>query len=146
MISHAEFYRVGPVAVFGVSAARRGFGVAAYKELKKAGIETFALNPKGGQLDGVPIYAKMADLPAHPQAAVILTREAGALQAVEECKSNGVRWVWLQGGSDTPAVRQRCFDLSLEFLRGQCVLMHLGGFPHSLHRFFHDLFTHSRSS
>lgn len=137
-----EFFDLQPLAIFGVSSSRgnNSFGVVAFKELNKLGIRCFAINPKGGQVDGQPIYPSLAELPEKPRAGVILTKGAGALAAVEESARQGLEWVWLQGQSDKPEVRRRCEELGIKTMRGQCVLMRRGRFPHSPHRFFHDLF------
>ncbi|HEX7345122.1 MAG TPA: CoA-binding protein [bacterium] len=133
-----------PLAVVGVSSTGQGFGTIALKELRKAGIEAYAVNPKGGEWKGERLYESLRMLPKSAQAAVILTRGAGALKAVDECAQAGVKSVWLQGGSNTAEIRKRCSELKLEALHGECVLMRVSGFPHSLHRFFHDLFSRRR--
>lgn len=138
-MTETEFLSLQPLAVFGVSSVGRGFGAAAYKELQKAGIKAYPINPKGGALDGQKIYSDMGELPEAARAGVILTRGLNAIRAVEECALHHLKCVWLQGGSDTPQVRRRCEELRLKMLHGQCILLRPGRFPHSLHRFFHDL-------
>ncbi len=138
------FYSRQPLALFGVSSKGRGFGAEAFKELIKQGIKTFALNPKGGSVFGQTLYPSLKELPEPVGAAVILTKGQGAISAVEECSRHNLEWIWLQGGSDTTEVRQICAELGLKTVRGACILMRHGKFPHSLHRFFHDLLHKSK--
>lgn len=136
-----QFYEMQPIAVFGVSSMGRGFGALAFKELLKAGIHCYAVNPKGGVAAGEVVYPALRELPEAAKSAVILIREEGALQAVEECSRHHVTHVWLQGGSDTAEVRRICGELKIEVVRGECILLRKGGFPHNIHRFFRDLFS-----
>lgn len=136
-----QFYELQPIAVFGVSSKGRGFGASAFKELLKAGIHCYAVNPKGGVAAGNIVFPSLRELPEAAKSAVILTRETGALQAVEECSRHDVKYVWLQGGSDTAEVRRLCGELKMEVVRGGCIILRKGGFPHSIHRFLHDLFS-----
>ncbi|RJP78270.1 MAG: CoA-binding protein [Candidatus Zixiibacteriota bacterium] len=140
MITVDEFYQKQPLAIFGVSSTGKRFGAAAWKDLNKAGIRALAVNPKGGTVNGQPIYPSLKDLPEPAGAAVILTKGDNALQALEECAAAGLKYVWLQDDSDTPQTRAACQRLGLEPLRGRCILLRHGGFPHSLHRFFDKLF------
>ncbi len=135
-----QFYELQPIAIFGVSSRGRGFGAFAFKELLKAGIRCYAVNPKGGAAAGNIVFTSLRELPETAKSAVILTREEGALQAVKECSRHNVTHVWLQGGSDTAEVRRLCGELNVEVVRGDCILLRKGGFPHSIHRFFRDLF------
>lgn len=141
-----QFYQLQPIAVFGVSSRRKNFGAAVYKELVKAGIKTYMVNPKGGELEGQKICPSLADITESIKAAVILTKGQGALSAIEECARNNVHNAWLQGGSNTAEVRKRCDELGLTRTGGHCILLRSGRFPHSLHRFFHDLFNHTQKS
>jgi len=143
-MTQADYQHLQPLAVFGVSSRGQGFGALAFKELRKAGIEAYAVNPKGGQWRGEKLFTAIRELPKPPQAAIILIKGMGAITAVEEAAANGVKKIWLQGGSDSPEIRERCAGLGLETLRGECILMRAGGFPHNLHRLIHDLLARKR--
>jgi len=140
-MTQINIHEFQPVAVFGVSSRGQGFGTIALRELRKAGIEAYAVNPKGGEWKDIRLFRGLKDIPKIVKVSVILTKGKGALQAVEESAAHGVKWAWLQGGSNTPEIRKRCIELGLEARHGECVLMRLSGFPHSLHRFFYDLFS-----
>ena len=143
-MTQADYHHLQPLAVFGVSSRGQGFGALAFKELRKNGIEAFAVNPKGGQWNGETLFTGLKELPKPALAAIILTKGMGAMAAIEEAAANGVKKVWLQGGSDSPEIRERCAGLGLETLRGECILMRAGGFPHNLHRLIHDLWARKR--
>lgn len=135
-----EFYNLQPLAIFGVSSQGKGFGASVFQELMKVGVKSYPINPRGGMVQGQPIYNSLKALPEPALSAVVLTKGDGAVQAIEECSRHNLEWVWLQGGSDTDEVRRLCSELGLKTLRGDCILLRKGRFPHSLHRFFHDLF------
>ena len=139
-----DLHYLQPLAIFGVSSRGQGFGALAFRELRKAGIEAYAVNPKGGQWNGETLFTGLQELPKPPLAAIILIKGMGAITAVEEAAANGVKKIWLQGGSDSPEIRERCAGLGLETLRGECILMRSGGFPHNLHRLIHDFLARKR--
>jgi len=135
-----QFYDLQPLAIIGVSSQGRGFGAGAYLELKAVGVNVYAINPRGGLVKGDKIYPTLKEVPEPIKAAVVLTKGENALAAIEECSRENVEWVWLQGGSDTPEVKKLCDDLEIKRMTGNCILLRKGRFPHSIHRFFNDLF------
>ncbi len=135
-----QFYELQPLAIFGVSSRGKGFGADVYKELTKVGVKAFPVNPKGGVVLGHEIYRSLGEAPEKMRAAVILTKGQGAVAVVEECSRGEIEWVWLQGGSNTAEVRRLCEELDIKYLNKTCILLRKGRFPHSLHRFFYDLF------
>jgi predicted CoA-binding protein len=139
-MTEEQFYDLQPLAIFGTSSQGKGFGVAVYHDLKKAGIKSYPINPKGGFIGEQEIYPSLEKVPESVGAAVILTKAAGAQAAVEDCSRHDVEWVWLQGGSDTEEIRRLCDELQIKHMHGTCILLRKGKFPHSIHRFFHDLF------
>ncbi len=139
-MTEEQFYDLQPLAIFGVSERKGNFAAGVYRELKTVGVAVVAVNPKGGNIAGDPIYVSLDDMPETVKAAVILTKGENAVAAVEECSRGGVEWVWLQGGSDCDEVRRLCDELDIKRMTGVCILLRKGRFPHSLHRFFHDLF------
>lgn len=140
MITEDEFLQRQPLAIFGVSSRRKNFAASAYQELIKVGINAYPINPRGGSLGKCQIFTSLNELPEPARAAVILTKGEGAVAAIKECSESTVEWIWLQGGSDTEETRKLSDDLGLERLSGNCILMRKGRFPHSIHRFLHDLF------
>ena len=143
-MTQSEYLHLQPLAVFGVSSRGKGFGAMAIKQLRKAGIEAYAVNPKGGQWLGEKIFTGLRELPKPALTAIILTKGMGAIAAVEEAAAHGIKKIWLQDGSDSPEIRERCAGLGLETLRGECILLRAGGFPHNLHRLIHDLWPRKR--
>jgi hypothetical protein len=140
-----QFYDLQPLAIFGVSDRKGNFAAGVYRELTAVGVTVIAVNPRGGNIAGDPIYISLDKVPDSIKAAVILTKGENAVAAVEECSRGGVEWIWLQGGSDTDEVRRLCEELEIKPMTGRCILLRKGRFPHSLHRFFHDLFKVGKS-
>ncbi|MBU0520311.1 CoA-binding protein [bacterium] len=145
-MTEEQFYELQPLAIFGVSSQGKGFGAAAYLELKQVGVQVFAINPKGGLVKGEKIYPTLKETPEQAKGAVILTKGDSAIAAVEECSREGIISVWLQGGSDSPEVRKLCDELDIDRMTGSCILMRKGRFPHNIHRFFNDLFNKPKQS
>jgi predicted CoA-binding protein len=144
-MTEKEFFHHQPLAIFGVSSSGKGFGYTAFGELRKIGMKVYAINPKGGSAHGVTIYQDLKELPEKPQAAVILTKGESAITAVENCSHGGIDLVWLQMHSNTDEVRQLCKELKIKVMTGPCILLPVAGFPHNIHRFFHNLFSSYKS-
>lgn len=51
------------VAIVGASSDRSKFGNKAVRAHQKQGYEVYPVNPKGGQIEGLPVYASLDDLP-----------------------------------------------------------------------------------
>lgn len=51
------------VAVLGASADREKFSNKSVRAHRRQGWEVFPVNPKGGEIEGLQVYASLADLP-----------------------------------------------------------------------------------
>jgi acetyltransferase len=65
------------------------------KFLKKFGFkgQIYAVNPKYAELDGVPCYPQVTDIPGEVDVAIVFLAKARILPAVEDCGKKGVKAV-----------------------------------------------------
>ena len=52
------------VAILGASADRSKFGNKAVRAFLARGYTVYPVNPKGGDVEGLPVYKSLADIPA----------------------------------------------------------------------------------
>jgi hypothetical protein len=111
------------LAVVGVSAGSRGFGRAAYRELKTRGYRPFPIHPTADVIDGDPCYRRVEDLPEQVDRLLVVVKPDRAEQVVRDAASAGIRQIWLQQGASSPGTIELCRQLGLEAVHGHCILM-----------------------
>ena len=85
-------FRPSSVAIIGASSDPNRIGgrpVAFSKRAYQGRI--IPINPKGGELQGLPAYASITDAPGPIDQAIIAVPAKAALQAVDECIAKGVK-------------------------------------------------------
>lgn len=118
------------VAVVGASADPSRPSCGVFQKLQ-AVVPAYPVNPKVGEVGGVPAYATLADVPA-PFAVVDIFRHSGkaAAEAVDEAialarQGRGVRAVWLQKGVRAPEAEARARAAGLLCVADRCLSVEL---------------------
>ena len=111
-------------AVVGATGNKDKFGCKIYNRLLKAGYEVYPVNPGLADIDGAKCYAKLEDLPVVPEVVNIVVPAKVAVEVVKEAAEKGVKTVWLQPGSDKPAVVQAAKEAGMRVVEA-CVLTEL---------------------
>ncbi|MCA2005472.1 MAG: CoA-binding protein, partial [Ignavibacterium sp.] len=79
-----DFLSKKEVAVIGVSSKGKGFGVAVYNQLKKAGYNVFGVNKNGGLLNENMLYKSLNDLPLKVGAVITVIPPAETEKIIDE--------------------------------------------------------------
>ena len=89
------FFLPRGIAVIGASADATKIGGRPVHLLRRHGYAgaIYPINPKAGEIQGLPAYARLADTPEAPELALIAVPASHAVQAVEDCAARGVRAV-----------------------------------------------------
>lgn len=111
-------------AVVGATGNKEKFGCKIYNRLLKSGYEVYPVNPGLADIDGAKCYAKLEDLPVVPEVVNIVVPAKVAVDVVKEAAAKGVKTVWLQPGSDKPAVVQAAKEAGMRVIEA-CVLTEL---------------------
>lgn len=102
-------------AVFGVSLTDPAkYGTRIYKDLLAYGYNVYAVNPKGGELAGKPVYKTLADLPEKAYGAILVVPPAALDGAVEQCIKGGVKEIWFQPGARDPQAYQKAVAAGID--------------------------------
>lgn len=100
------------VAVFGASDRPGAPGTVVWRNLRAGGFAgpIHAVNPKHSQLDGVPVFARAADLPAAPDLALICTPPRTVAKLVAELGALGTRAAVILTTGLSAAQKQAALD------------------------------------
>ena len=122
------FLEAGPYAVAGASADREKYGnkvLRVYLQDERGPL--YAINPKGGEIEGVQAYPDLASLPEPPRSLSIITPPEITEQLVEDAARAGVEHVWMQPGAESARAIERAEELGLSVVAGgPCILVRLG--------------------
>jgi predicted CoA-binding protein len=119
------------VAILGASADPAKFGNKAVRAHLAAGYDVFPVNPKGGEIEGLTVYQRVADIPVPLDRVSIYLPPPVALQLLPEVAAKGCRELWLNPGSDSPEVIARARELGLEPIVA-CSIVGVGMRPDAL--------------
>lgn len=111
-------------AVVGVSTDRSKFGFKVYDRLKRAGYKVYAVNPHLSELDGDKVYPDLASLPETPDVVNCVVPPSVTSSLIPQCAEQGIQYIWMQPGADSPEALNLAKDNKIEALRA-CVLSEL---------------------
>ena len=96
-----------------------------------AGFRVFPVHPAGGELNGSPVYASLADIPERLDRISLYLRPSLVMEALDAIAEKGCDELWLNPGTYTPEVVERAESLGLHAIRG-CSIIDVGVSPSSL--------------
>ena len=116
-------------AIIGASSDRRKFGNKSVRAHLKAGYQVVAIHPTETEVEGVPVYRSIAEVPGDRVDRVsIYVPPQVALGVLDSLTSKPVGEVWLNPGVDTNDVIAKANQLGLNVIAG-CSIVDLGLSP-----------------
>jgi acetyltransferase len=112
-IRHLErLFEPASVAVIGASTRAGSVGAQVWRNLREGGFAgpRWAVNPKHDKVDGERAFARVADLPAAPDLAVVCTPPATLPQVIAELGARGTRAAVVLTAGLSPAQKQAMLD------------------------------------
>jgi hypothetical protein len=121
------------IAILGASADRAKFGNKAVRAFVARGYTVLPVNPHGGTIEGLTVYRSLAQIPAGRlnRISVYLPPEL-AVKLLPEIAARGCDELWLNPGSESPAVVAAAQALGLEPIQA-CSIINIGVDPSRLH-------------
>ncbi|KAB2878825.1 CoA-binding protein [bacterium] len=111
------------IAIVGANNNPSKFGNVIYRDLKRKGYKLFPVNPSSDEIDGDKAFANLAQLPQKPAIVNFVTPPAVTLKVLEECLKLGLTNVWLQPGSESPAVMTFIQEKKFNYLANACIMV-----------------------
>ncbi len=119
------------IAIVGASADPSKFGNKAIRAYLAQGYEVFPVNPKGGQIEGLPAHERLADVPVETLDRISMyVPPAVGLKMLDEIVAKGCREFWLNPGSESPELVQAATQRGLDPIVA-CSIVDLGVSPSS---------------
>lgn len=120
------------VAILGASAERSKFGNKSVRAHLQQGYEVYPVNPKGGEIEGLPVYKSLADVPvARLNRISVYLPSAVGLKLLPEIVAKGCDELWLNPGSDSDELIAAARAAGLDPIVA-CSIVDLGVSPHQL--------------
>ncbi len=96
-----EFLAGSPHAVVGASADRSKWGNSVLRAFVKQERKVYAVNPNQTEIEGVPCFASISELPELPHGISVVTPPDVTTEVVKSALAAGVRHIWLQPGAES---------------------------------------------
>jgi uncharacterized protein len=119
------------VAILGASADRSKFGNKAVRAFLARGYTVYPVNPKGGEVEGLPVYKSLADIPPDvklDRISVYLPPAVG-LKTLPEIAARGADEIWLNPGSESDELVTAAEKQGLNVIQA-CSIVAIGESPH----------------
>lgn len=117
------------IAIVGASSDPNKFGNKAIRAYLRRGYDVYPVNPKGGEIEGLPVRKSLADVPVErlDRISVYLPPAVG-LKMLEEIAAKPHGELWLNPGSDSDEVIAKARELGLDPIVA-CNIVDLGMRP-----------------
>jgi len=124
-----DFPKLRKWAVVGVSDDREKYGNKIYRDLRQAGYQVFAINPKLQTIEGDPCYASLAALPEPPDVVDLVVPPTVSEAVIEECLELGITNVWFQPGSESDTAIAKAQKGGMAVVHNACIMIQKQDWP-----------------
>jgi len=101
------------IAVIGASNDRWKYGNRAVRAYLAQGWTVYPVNPKVNQIEGLPCYPSIADVPSPVDRASLYVPPAVGIELLDAIRARGAKELWVNPGSGSPALIARAEQLGL---------------------------------
>ena len=116
------------IAIIGASADRSKFGNIAVRAFLKQGYTVFPINPKESQIEGLPVFKSIADLPVRPNLISVYLPPPVLLKVLPAIAAHGCDEFWLNPGTESDEVLAEAERLGLNVIQA-CSIVGVGLSP-----------------
>lgn len=111
-------------AVVGASENPAKYGNRVFRSLQRAGYAVYPVNPRGGELVGVPMYPTLASLPQMPDVVNLVVPPGVTEQIVREAHEAGLTRIWMQPGAESDDAIAYCHEHDMQVVYDACAMVH----------------------
>lgn len=119
------------VAIIGASNHRNKFGNKAVRAFRQQGYTVYPVNPIESEVEGLPAYKNITDVPVRPFMVSIYVRPSVLLKLLPDIAAKGCDELWLNPGTESPEVLAEAERLNLNVIQA-CSIIGAGVSPASL--------------
>ena len=127
-----EQFLASPIfGVVGASTDRDKYGNKVLRCYQQHDLLVIPVHPREKEIETVGCVASVIDLPEEVQSISIITPPKITEKVVEQAAARGIKNIWMQVGSESPAAVRYCEEHGLNVIAdGSCVLVVLGYHEH----------------
>jgi predicted CoA-binding protein len=119
------------VAIIGASSNRNKYGNKAVRAYHRQGYAVYPVNLLEPQIEGLPAYRSVLDLPVRPQMVSVYLPPARVLETLPDIAKKGCDELWLNPGSESTEVLAEAQRLGLNVIQA-CSVVAIGVSPHDI--------------
>jgi uncharacterized protein len=116
------------VAVIGASSDRNKYGNKAVRVFRQQGYQVFPVNPKEDQIEGLPVFKSISEVPLRPQKISVYVPPPVLLKLLPDVAAKGCDELWLNPGAESDAVVEEAERLGLNVIQA-CSILAVGVAP-----------------
>lgn len=119
------------VAILGASNDRNKFGNKAVRAFRQQGYTVYPVNPKETEIEGLPAFKGIRDLPVRPQMVSVYLPPPVLLKVMPDIAARGCDELWLNPGTESVEVIAEAERLGLNVIQA-CSIIAVGISPGAL--------------
>ena len=123
--------RVKTVAIIGASADRSKFGNKAVRAFVRQGYAVYPVNPKEAEIEGLPAFKSIADVPVRPNLISVYLPPQVLLKLLPTIAAKGCDECWLNPGTESGEVLAEAERLGLNIIQA-CSIVGIGISPEEI--------------
>lgn len=119
------------VAIIGASNDRSKWGNKSVRAFRQRGYTVYPVNPSETEVEGLPAFKSISDVPARPEMISVYVRPKVVFQLLPEIAAKGCDELWLNPGTESEEVLAEAARLKLNVVQA-CSIIGVGVSPGSL--------------
>lgn len=119
------------IAIIGASSNRQKFGNKAVRAFRQQGYTVFPVNPKETEIEGLPAFKSIRDVPGRPQMISVYLPAPVLLTILPDIAARGCDELWLNPGTESDEVLAEAERLGLNVIQA-CSIVGVGVSPGEL--------------
>lgn len=119
------------IAIIGASADRAKYGNKAVRAFRQQGYTVYPVNPRETEIEGLPVFKSIADVPVRPQSVSVYLPPPVLLKVLPDIAAKGCDELWLNPGAESPEVLAEAERLGLPVIQA-CSIVGVGLSPEEL--------------
>jgi uncharacterized protein len=119
------------IAIIGASADRSKFGNKAVRAFVRQGYTVYPVNPKEAQIEGLPAFETISDVPVRPNLISVYLAPATLLKILPDIAAKGCDEFWLNPGTESDEVLFEAERLGLNIIQA-CSIVGIGLTPEEI--------------
>ena len=116
------------VAIIGASSDRNKFGNKALRAFQEQGYRVYPVNPGESQIEGLPVYKSISDVPIRPEMISVYVQPGVLLKLLPEIAARGCDELWLNPGTESDEALAEAKRLGLNTIQA-CSIVAIGVSP-----------------